>query len=97
MRPSVSGFGHFRMAGELGALGADPNFELFDKGRNLLPGGKPMIDRSHLKIASKRRTASSAIGETMTGLLVLAFVAISAKMKNFLLACAQHADLCVAM
>ena len=73
------------------------NFELFDKGRNLLPGGKPMIDRSHLKIASKRRTASSAIGETMTGLLVLAFVAISAKMKNFLLACAQHADLCVAM
>ena len=94
----IHGFGDFRMAREPGALGAHPNFEGFDDGRNLLlatarrcAGGKPLIDRSHSKITSKRLTASSAIGETMTGLLVLAFVAMSARTKNFLLACAQHA------
>ena len=32
----IHGFGDFRVARESGALGAHPNFEGFDKGRNLL-------------------------------------------------------------
>src|SRR2546430_16426931 len=54
-------------------------------------GGKPLIDRSHSKIASNHLTALSAMGETITGFFDLALVAISARTKNFLLACAQHA------
>jgi hypothetical protein len=69
-----------------------PNFEILDKGRDLFcaharrsAGGKPLIDRSCSKITSNRFTASAAIGETIGGFLDLAFVAISARTKNFLL------------
>ena len=33
----IHGLGDFGMAREFGAFGAHPNFEVFDKGRNLFP------------------------------------------------------------
>jgi hypothetical protein len=81
-------------------LGAHPNFKILDKGRAIsfartarrCADGKPLIDRSRSKITSNRRTASAAIGETIGDFFELALTAISARTKNFLLACAQLAS-----
>ena len=53
--------------------------------------GCPLMARSWVKMTSIRFTASSAIGETTTGLLLRALEAISARTKNFRLPCAQQA------
>ncbi len=53
-------------------------------------GGKPLIERSSMKMASIFRTASKAIGEIAAGFLSRAFAAMSASSNSLRLAWAQH-------
>jgi len=78
----------------LGARGSaepgSPSRFILRARRGAAPPGKPLIDRSYSKFTSKRISTSSEIGETTMGLLVLAFVTMSAKTKNFRVAHATY-------
>ena len=94
----VDGLGGIGMAGEPGALGAQPGFEFRHQRRDMLfavrqavPADCPLITRSMGEDGVDPLHGFEAIGETITGLLLRALAAISARTKNFLRPCAQQA------